>query len=65
MNLSTEGASVTSDTPTPAPTAARAERLFREAVAFVREEYGDEADIRYPEFVLAYVTARVAGGGAD
>jgi hypothetical protein len=54
-----------SDTPTPAPTAARAERLFREAVAFIRKEYGDDADIRYPEFVLAYVTARGAGSASE
>jgi hypothetical protein len=56
---------MTKHEPTPNPTATRAQRLFREAVAFIREEYGDDADVRYPEFVLAYVTARVAGSCAD
>lgn len=52
--------------PTPTlPPATKAQRLFREAVAFIREEYSDDADILYPQLVLAYVTARMAGSAAD
>jgi hypothetical protein len=35
-----------------------AQEIFRDAVAFIRDEYGDDAELKYPALVHAYIAAR-------